>query len=222
MMSTKQYRLLILFAMLAGLLGGILASSLFMAVPVLAGKKQERIDARTIHAEVITATAISLQGESGFDGVHMNMHRRGLMIGGKNNEASIGISVGDDGKSLLFLLGKDGYAEINITNGTPELNLTKKDKASASLSVQEKSQLSLTASDEASAVWLAAEPGKPFLMLNSGSKDDGSRPQVAISVSKGEPALRLQGKEGAQNASMFAVPKGILFNRDEKVVWQAP
>lgn len=220
-MRTKQDKLLVLFAMLAGLIGGILASSLFMAVPVLAGKKQERIDAKTIRAETIRANRILLEGDRGLEGVHMKMHSGGLMLADKKSGASIMIGLTDEGESWLTLGGKDGFVQVNIDNGTPALNLMKKDKAFAYISVDENATLYLRTKDEASTIWLTAEPEAPSLRFYSGSKDDGSSPQVVLSMPEGSPRLLLWGKKGSVIAGA-EIPSLSLHDKDKKMIWNAP
>lgn len=201
-MSTKQDRSLVLFAMLAGLIGGILASSLFMAVPVLAGKKQERIDAKTIIAEAIEAKLIVLRNDSDSEGVAMGITHRGLALSGKNGKELITIRITDNGTPEMLLHGKEG-------------------KSFAVISVDEKPLLGLTGKDETSTILLSVDPGDSSVIL-AGGQD--RRPTASLWVKNGSPALQLFGKEGAIHAEV-ADPKNTflaVLGADEKFVWKVP
>ena len=116
-MDKKQYAVVLTLAVVAGLLGGVVSSFLFVGTPVFAQK--------TDVAEVIRAERFEVVDENGMLRALLSLGtdgEPGLRLYDKNGQHRAALSLLNNGEPRLGLYDKDGSrAVLGVVDGEPRL-----------------------------------------------------------------------------------------------------
>lgn len=183
-MDKKQYVLTLLVAVIAGLVGGVVSSQLFVGVPAFAQKTPQQ-------AKVIQAEKFEL------------VDRGGKIRG------ALGVTPEDKVVLILFDKSEKGGILLSVVNGSPSLIVYDKErKARAILSFGSDEEPQLALYDRKGALGALMAPS------SLGIYSDGNARAVLGST---ELEATRTG-EGIKRP----VSSLVLFDKDEKVLWQAP
>lgn len=143
-MNRKQYALLIILAVLAGLVGGAVSSWIFMDEPVFAQKTQQ-------HQKVITAEELRLVDEQGTVRARFGLWK-------------------PDGRPILYLTDENGKPRLllNVWHNIPTLTLQDqngKQRARLYLSSDGNPRIDLNSEDSLAGASLYVFSNQPNLIL---------------------------------------------------------
>ena len=189
-MTKKQYVVLVVLTVFAGLIGGAVASWFLTSHPAFAQKTpptENIIEARSFH---LVDRNGSLRGGLTI----LDDGTAGLVLTNNNARAAIKLIINPNGKSSVTLYDNTGQGRALFaveSDGTPNLHLQSGAKSSAALSFSSDGNPSLSFLDK---------DGKLRAALGSVDFDAARTSQM--------------GKRPVSSL--------ILFDKDERIVWEAP
>jgi len=247
-MSNKQYSLLAVLVVISGLLGGAASNQLFLAKPLFAGEMD--IGRPTVgigeqpvpHRNLIRTKALELTDKAGKTRAAFALTPDGepsLVLYDKKGAPLLALASAGKGSSLLTFTGEGGtkFAIRMGPKGRPSMTINdRKGKSRLVLGVgpEENVLLGLYDKDSKSGAVISVLPGgRPGVaLLDSTGKargafqllDDG-KPNLALNDEKGKTRLvvgRITPKFAANVLPTRSTSSMVIFDKDEKAVWQAP
>lgn len=218
-MNTKQYVLMLVLAMIAGLVGGVVSSWLFIGVPVFAQKIPR--PAKTVRAEKFVV--VNKDGQpriwlgplgllipntkDGQPGAAFGVTPDGAVglefYGGKGEKSRIKLALSPDGAPSVILSDKGGNRRAVLSLGVneePGLSFLDKDGNPSVMlfAINGASQLSLQHKKGIPGILMSSLPRGEAVLSISGSREKG-RIDVNI-LADGTPSLQLYDKDGNERA----------------------
>jgi hypothetical protein len=200
-MTRKQYSLLVVLALMAGLVGGVVASRLFTNQPVF--------------AKDVTSKSTEIPPE------HQVIIAREIMLLDLNRKPRIRLMVDQNGEPGLHFYDEEGIyrAGFSVGAGTPAL--TMHDKSGLRLQI---GLLSLTSMDvEWPTILMMDEKGVEKIIL---TLDPIGRPHLTLKDDKDNPraVLGYTSLKHTQTVIGGKRPPSslVLFNERGEVIWKAP
>lgn len=219
-MNKKRYTLILLLAVIAGLLGGVISSSFTRLLPH--------------HAKVIKAERFVVVDEDGQTRAKLALKHKTkpcLSLLDRDGQTRVELSVRWDGETALTFMDKDRRTRIQLAlaeaemGTSPRFSLRGKDgRASLNLRIGSRGEPILTLMDqgEEATAGLFFVAGRPVLTFQGGGFGTGLH-----LTSDGRMSLSVSGKEG-NLTRLYLRPDGdvephlALTDREYKVLWAAP